>query len=126
MEIICVVCTVIRFVRDMKCLYGQYRCRQLSASSGSVNGKAEGEGCVVVITSGKGGVGKTTTAASLAYGLAEVSLAPIIFSRRDGSERGAALGVVVVCCWLSVARGWGWGVVEGWREARAGAHVEGR
>eukprot|EP00904_Undaria_pinnatifida_P013569 jgi/Undpi1/9342/HiC_scaffold_26.g11800.m1 len=55
----------------MNCLYGQYRCRQLSASSGSVNGKAEGEGCVVVITSGKGGVGKTTTAASLAYGLAE-------------------------------------------------------
>jgi hypothetical protein len=32
--------------------------------------KGSGAGQVVVITSGKGGVGKTTTAASMAYGLA--------------------------------------------------------
>lgn len=38
----------------------------LAPSSSSCNGK------VVVVTSGKGGVGKTTTAASFAYGLAEL------------------------------------------------------
>ena len=38
----------------------------LAPSASSCNGK------VVVVTSGKGGVGKTTTAASFAYGLAEL------------------------------------------------------
>ncbi|CAN0193479.1 unnamed protein product, partial [Ectocarpus fasciculatus] len=41
----------------------------VSAAGG--NGGKDGEGCVVVVTSGKGGVGKTTTAASLSYGLAQ-------------------------------------------------------
>lgn len=35
-------------------------------------GGSGGEGCVVVVTSGKGGVGKTTSAASLGMGLAQV------------------------------------------------------
>jgi len=39
--------------------------RSLSSLEGAKNGK------VVVVTSGKGGVGKTTTAASIGYGLAE-------------------------------------------------------
>lgn len=42
----------------------------MSAAGG--NGDKDGEGRVVVVTSGKGGVGKTTTAASLSYGLAQV------------------------------------------------------
>lgn len=40
----------------------------LAPSASSCNGK------VVVITSGKGGVGKTTTAASFAYGLSELGI----------------------------------------------------
>lgn len=33
---------------------------------------------VVVVTSGKGGVGKTTTAASIAYGLAELGHSTVV------------------------------------------------
>lgn len=39
-----------------------------SGAAGGVNGKQPGR--VVVVTSGKGGVGKTTVTASLGYGLA--------------------------------------------------------
>lgn len=50
--------------------------RRLSTASTAVgNGNGDGsgkDGCVVVVTSGKGGVGKTTTAASISYGLAQV------------------------------------------------------
>ena len=44
----------------------------LAPSSSSCNGK------VVVVSSGKGGVGKTTTAASFAYGLAELGSPTLI------------------------------------------------
>ena len=40
----------------------------LAPSASSCNGK------VVVVTSGKGGVGKTTTAASFAFGLSELGI----------------------------------------------------
>ncbi|CAM9679809.1 unnamed protein product [Ectocarpus sp. 4 AP-2014] len=48
---------------------GARKLSTVSAAGG--NGGKDREGCVVVVTSGKGGVGKTTTAASLSYGLAQ-------------------------------------------------------
>jgi Mrp family chromosome partitioning ATPase len=54
-------------------------CRSFAAAGGRINGASPSsssshggrKGSIVCITSGKGGVGKTTTAASIACGLAE-------------------------------------------------------
>ncbi|CAN0380754.1 unnamed protein product, partial [Ectocarpus sp. 12 AP-2014] len=61
------LCTNPTYVRRVPC--GARQSSTVSAAGG--NGGKDREGCVVVVTSGKGGVGKTTTAASLSYGLAQ-------------------------------------------------------
>ena len=57
--------SVLRTAARARCAWG------LGARAGNVRFSSSQSDCrVVVITSGKGGVGKTTTAASFAYGLA--------------------------------------------------------
>jgi MinD-like ATPase involved in chromosome partitioning or flagellar assembly len=50
---------------------------------------------VVVVTSGKGGVGKTTTAASIAYGLAEMGHSTVVIDFDIGLRN------LDVLCWSS-------------------------
>lgn len=70
--------------------------------------ETEGDGRVVVVTSGKGGVGKTTTAASLAYGLAEVTFWGCL--RRGTPGRG---WLKLPRCDSRVALGVLWGLLSG-------------
>lgn len=68
-----------------------------AAAARSLNGQ-DRNGTVVVVTSGKGGVGKTTTAASLAYGLAQVrghTNVPCGTEEKHGDVLGA------LCCVLA-------------------------